>query len=121
MEIRNAVTSLGALAQETRLAIFRLLVQSGPEGLSAGKIGETLGVAPATLSFHLRELRHAGLTDSRRDSKQIIYSANYETMSELIAYLSENCFRDSEPTSAPTSANLVIGKAVSVNSPCNVE
>ena len=85
------VSALGALAQETRLDIFRLLVQRGPEGLAAGAIGERLGLPSATLSFHLNQLRFAGLVTSRRESRSIIYTANFKTMSEVLTYLTENC------------------------------
>jgi len=85
------VSSLGALAQETRLDIFRLLVQRGPEGMAAGEIGQRLGLPSATLSFHLNQLRFAGLVSSRRQSRSIIYSANFKAMTELIRYLTENC------------------------------
>ena len=85
------VSSLGALAQETRLDIFRLLVQRGPEGIAAGEIGQRLGLPSATLSFHLNQLRFAGLVTSRRQSRSIIYSANFKAMTELIGYLTENC------------------------------
>lgn len=85
------VSSLGALAQETRLDIFRLLVQRGPAGIAAGEIGQRLGLPSATLSFHLNQLRFAGLVTSRRQSRSIIYSANFKAMTELIGYLTENC------------------------------
>jgi ArsR family transcriptional regulator, arsenate/arsenite/antimonite-responsive transcriptional repressor len=91
MDQANAIAALGALAQETRLALFRLLVASGPEGLSAGIIAENLGVAPSSLSFHLQQLVHAGLITQRRLSRQLIYSAEYGAMNELLAYLTENC------------------------------
>jgi DNA-binding transcriptional ArsR family regulator len=91
METTNAITALAALAQETRLAIYRLLVQAGPGGLSVGKIGEPLGIAPSSLSFHLKELTHAGMVSSRQDGRFIIYSANFALMNDLIAYLTENC------------------------------
>jgi ArsR family transcriptional regulator len=84
------ISALGALAQETRLDIFRLLVQ-GPEGLPAGEIGSRLGQPSPTISFHLNQLRFAGLVSSRRESRSIIYSANFKTMNDLIAYLTENC------------------------------
>ncbi|HKM99808.1 MAG TPA: metalloregulator ArsR/SmtB family transcription factor [Candidatus Binataceae bacterium] len=86
-----AIAALGALAQETRLDIFRLLVQKGPEGLPAGEIGERLGQPSPTLSFHLNQLRFAGLVASRRESRSIIYRANFKAMSDLLAYLTENC------------------------------
>jgi ArsR family transcriptional regulator, arsenate/arsenite/antimonite-responsive transcriptional repressor len=85
------VGALGALAQETRLDIFRLLVQKGPEGLPAGEIGARLGQPSPTMSFHLNQLRFAGLITSRRESRSIIYSANFKTMTDLLAYLTENC------------------------------
>src|SRR5438046_2187955 len=91
MDQQRAITALGALAQETRLALFRLLVACGPAGMSAGAIAETLGVAPSSLSFHLQQLAHAGLITQRRLSRQLIYSAEYGAMTELLAYLTENC------------------------------
>jgi ArsR family transcriptional regulator, arsenate/arsenite/antimonite-responsive transcriptional repressor len=91
MDQKHAVAALGALAQETRLALYRLLVAQGPEGLSAGIIAERLGIAPSSLSFHLQQLVHAGLITQRRLSRQLIYSAEYGAMNELLAYLTENC------------------------------
>jgi len=91
MKKSTATAALGALAQETRLDIFRLLVQKGPEGLPAGEIGERLGQPSPTLSFHLNQLRFAGLVSSRRASRSIIYSANFKAMNDLLAYLTENC------------------------------
>ena len=91
MKKSTVIGALGALAQETRLDIFRLLVQKGPEGLPAGEIGDRLGQPSPTLSFHLNQLRFAGLVTSRRKSRLIIYSANYKAMNDLLAYLTENC------------------------------
>ena len=91
MDQKAAIAALGALAQETRLELFRLLVAVGPEGLPAGVIAERLGVLPASLSFHLQQLVHAGLITQRRLSRQLIYSAEYGAMNELLAYLTENC------------------------------
>ena len=91
MDQKHAIAALGALAQGTRLALFRLLVTCGPEGLPAGIISERLGVAPSSLSFHLQQLVHAGLITQRRLSRQLIYAAEYGTMNELMAYLTENC------------------------------
>jgi ArsR family transcriptional regulator, arsenate/arsenite/antimonite-responsive transcriptional repressor len=91
MKKLTAIGALGALAQETRLDIFRLLVQKGPEGLPAGEIGERLGQPSPTLSFHLNQLRFAGLVSSRRASRSIIYSANFKAMTDLLGYLTENC------------------------------
>src|SRR6516165_885752 len=91
MDQKRAIAALGALAQETRLELFSLLVTRGPEGLSAGAIAEKLGVMPSSLSFHLQQLVHAGLITQRRLSWQLIYSAEYGAMNELMAYLTENC------------------------------
>lgn len=86
-----AVQMLAALAQESRLAIFRLLVQKGREGMAAGAIGEKLGIPPATLSFHLKALTHASLVKPRTESRFVIYTANYGDMDRLIGYLTEHC------------------------------
>src|SRR5215472_6428148 len=91
MKKSSAIGALGALAQETRLDIFRLLVQKGPAGLPAGEIGSRLAQPSPTLSFHLNQLRFAGLITPRRESRSIIYSANYKAMNDLLAYLTENC------------------------------
>jgi ArsR family transcriptional regulator, arsenate/arsenite/antimonite-responsive transcriptional repressor len=91
METKKAVIALAALAQDTRLSVFRLLVRVGPEGIPVGRIGEELGVAPATLSFHLKELYHAGLISSRQEGRFIYYSANFERMAALMTFLTQNC------------------------------
>ena len=91
MDQNKAVAALGALAQDTRLGLFRLLVTAGAAGLSAGMIAERLGVAPSSLSFHLQQLLHAGLVTQRRLGRQLIYAAEYGAMTELLAYLTENC------------------------------
>jgi len=91
VENKDAVTALAALAQESRLATFRLLVQAGPGGLAASKIAEALGVPPSSLSFHLKELSRAQLVTSRQEGRFIYYCANFETMNGLLAYLTENC------------------------------
>lgn len=91
MDTKQAVKRLASIAQEARLEIFRLLVQSGAEGLSAGVIGEKLSIPNSTLSFHLKELSHAGLISSRQESRFIYYKADYEAMNDLLAYLTENC------------------------------
>jgi ArsR family transcriptional regulator len=91
MDQNQAIAALGALAQDTRLALFRQLVTAGPAGLSAGTISERLGVAPSSLSFHLQQLLRAGLVTQRRLSRQLIYAAEYGAMNELLAYLTENC------------------------------
>jgi ArsR family transcriptional regulator, arsenate/arsenite/antimonite-responsive transcriptional repressor len=91
MESGTIVAALAALAQETRLEVYRLLVQAGAEGLAAGSIGAKLSLPLPTLSFHLAQLKHAGLVTARRQSRSIIYAANYTAMNGLIAYLTENC------------------------------
>lgn len=101
MNEKQAVKALSALAQETRLRIFRHLVERGPDGTPAGEIGEALGVAPATLSFHLKELEGGGLLTSRRDSRKIIYSANFDGMGSLLEYLMEDCCKCDPRTGAP--------------------
>lgn len=91
METRAAIGALAALAQDSRLAVFRLLVQVGPSGIAASKIAEQLGVPSSSLSFHLKELTHAGLIVPRQDGRFVIYSANFATMNSLVAFLTENC------------------------------
>jgi ArsR family transcriptional regulator, arsenate/arsenite/antimonite-responsive transcriptional repressor len=91
LEKLDAIAALAALAQESRLDIFRLLVQAGPDGLPVGQIGERLGLPSATLSFHLNQLRHAGLVTFRREGRSLIYGAEYAAMIGLLAYLTENC------------------------------
>jgi ArsR family transcriptional regulator, arsenate/arsenite/antimonite-responsive transcriptional repressor len=91
LDSKAAVTALAALAQDSRLAVFRLLVVAGPPGMSAGAIAETLGLAPPTLSFHLKELSHAGLIEGRSHGRHVVYSANYDKMQALIDFLLENC------------------------------
>ena len=87
----RAVGALGALAHDKRLAIFRMLVQAGPAGVSAGVIGERLGLAPATLSFHLAHLARSGLASSRQEGRFIIYSADFRNMNGLVEFLTDNC------------------------------
>ena len=86
---------LSALAQTSRLAVFRLLVAQGPDGMPAGQIAKRLKISPATLSFHLKELHHGGLTQSRQDGRYVIHSANFEAMNSMIAFLTENCCQGS--------------------------
>ncbi|HVN90250.1 MAG TPA: metalloregulator ArsR/SmtB family transcription factor [Candidatus Binataceae bacterium] len=105
MKKSKVIAALGALAQETRLDIFRLLVEKGPEGIPAGEIGERLNLPSPTLSFHLSQLRFAGLIDSRRESRSIIYSANYKAMNEVLGYLSENCCGGRAEACTPTGSN----------------
>lgn len=91
MDALGVVRALGALAQEHRLAVYRLLVQAGPDGMAAGALAEALGVPASSMSFHLAQLAHAGLVSQRRQSRSIIYSADYEAMNALMAYMTENC------------------------------
>ncbi|MCU6434693.1 ArsR family transcriptional regulator [Undibacterium sp. Jales W-56] len=91
METKQAVAALAAIAQDSRLAIFRLLVQSGPDGVIASKISESLGIAPSSLSFHLKELTHAKLISATQDGRFMIYAANFATMNALLGFLTENC------------------------------
>ena len=91
METKQAIAALAAIAQESRLAVFRLLVQAGPEGMIASKISEQLEIPPSSLSFHLKELSHAGMVNVRQDGRFMIYSANFDTMNSLLGFLTENC------------------------------
>lgn len=91
MNNQSAVKLLSSIAQEARLAIFRLLVQAGAEGLAAGNISEQLDIPNSTLSFHLKELNFAGLINAKQEGRFIYYTANYETMNNLLSYLTENC------------------------------
>jgi ArsR family transcriptional regulator len=104
MKKDRAITALAALAQESRLDVFRMLVQSGPDGLPAGEIGAKLGVPSPTLSFHLNHLKHAGLVSCRRDSRSIIYSADFKAMNDLISYMMENCCRGTGDQCASAAA-----------------
>jgi len=91
METNNAVLALEALAQDSRLGIFRLLVEAGPQGLAAGGIAERMQLPAPTLSFHLSQLKNAGLVACRRDGRSLIYSADFEAMTTLVGFLTENC------------------------------
>jgi DNA-binding transcriptional ArsR family regulator len=91
MDTKPVLAALAALAQESRLASFRLLVQAGPAGVSASKIAEALSVPPSSLSFHLKELTHANLVTPRQEGRFVIYAANFDTMNSLIGFLTENC------------------------------
>lgn len=95
METPKVIEALGALAHVHRLAIFRLLVERGPAGLPAGRIAERVGLVPSSLTFHLQNLQRAGLIAHRRESRQLIYSANFTAMSALVGYLTENCCAES--------------------------
>ena len=91
MKTKSVIAALAALAQESRLNAFRLLVQTGTQGLAASKIGEQLDIAPSSLSFHLKELTNAGLIEARQEGRFIIYSANFDTMNGVLAFLTDNC------------------------------
>jgi ArsR family transcriptional regulator, arsenate/arsenite/antimonite-responsive transcriptional repressor len=91
MDATKAVAALGAVAHEHRLAVYRMLVERGPQGLAAGEIAERLGLPPSSLTFHLQQLHHAGLVTQRRLGRQLIYAADFAAMNGLIAFLTENC------------------------------
>jgi ArsR family transcriptional regulator len=91
MDNKTVVSALAALAQDSRLAIYRLLVQAGPAGLSASKIADALAIVPSSLSFHLKELAQAGMVTQTRNGRSLIYAANFETMSGLVEFLTANC------------------------------
>ncbi|MDE2166611.1 MAG: helix-turn-helix transcriptional regulator [Alphaproteobacteria bacterium] len=91
MKADEAVSALDAVAHEHRLAVYRMLVKRGPQGLPAGEIAARLELPPSSLTFHLQQLRHAGLVTQRRLGRQIIYAADYAAMNRLVAYLTENC------------------------------
>jgi ArsR family transcriptional regulator len=102
---QDAVAALAALAQETRLAVYRLLVQQGPSGMAAGEIAAAVKTAPATLSFHLKELAHAGLVTARQEGRFVYYAANFGAMNDLLCFLTENCCAADCGPSACTVAN----------------
>jgi len=109
MEPGRAVAALGALAHDTRLALYRLLVQRGPDGLSAGVIAQALALAPSSLTFHLQQLTHAGLITQRRLSRQLIYAADFAAMNALMAYLTENCCGGGAALRAPVCCPGAVG------------
>ena len=104
MNTQTAVRALAALAHDSRLEVFRLLVQAGPDGISAGDIAAQLEIPASTLSFHMKSLAHAGLVESRHQSRFIYYSANFEAMNALVGYLGENCCggRSCVPAAVPS-------------------
>jgi ArsR family transcriptional regulator, arsenate/arsenite/antimonite-responsive transcriptional repressor len=114
MKSKDAIESLAALAQESRLAIFRMLVKRGPEGYTPTQLGEKLNVAPPTLSFHLKELQRAGLLNVRRDGRFLYYRANFSHMNQLIGFLTENCCvladQGCSPECAPAVAEVPLTK-----------
>ena len=118
MKTANVIEALGALAHEHRLAIYRLLVQRGPEGLSAGTIGQRIGLLPSSLTFHLQNLQRAGLITQRRESRQLFYSVDFSVMNGLVGYLTENCCgnsgADCTVSCAPTTPVKVTRRASKV-------
>jgi ArsR family transcriptional regulator, arsenate/arsenite/antimonite-responsive transcriptional repressor len=96
----HVIEALGALAHEHRLAVYRLLVERGPPGLSAGAIGERIGLVPSSLTFHLQALQRAGLILQRREGRQLFYSADFDAMNGLVGYLTENCCAGNEQACA---------------------
>ena len=111
METEQVVDALAALAQRSRLAVFKLLVKAGPAGLAAGAIGEKLELPPATLSFHLAHLARAGLVHHRQEGRFVIYSASFENMNALVGYLTENCCSGAACAPAPASRRRAAAKA----------
>ena len=111
MNAARAIDCLSALAQETRLGVFRLLVQAGSAGLAAGTLAERLGVPASSLSFHLAELYRAGLVDQQRESRSLIYSANYRAMNGLVGFLTENCCGGNTAACAPALATPISARA----------
>jgi ArsR family transcriptional regulator len=107
MKSTDAIVSLAALAQESRLAIFRMLVKRGPEGYTPTQLGEKLSVSPPTLSFHLKELQRAGLVNVRRDGRFLHYRPNFLHMTQLVGFLTENCCALAENGCSPDCAPLV--------------
>jgi ArsR family transcriptional regulator len=108
----RVIEALGALAHEHRLAIYRLLVQRGPQGLPAGAIGERIGLVPSSLTFHLQNLQHAGLITQRRESRQLFYAADFAVMNGLVGYLTENCCGNSGAMCLPSCAPAEVAKPV---------
>ena len=113
----QAVDALAALAQSTRLAIYRLLVEAGPEGMAAGRIGEELKLPPATLSFHLAHLTRAGLASSRQEGRFVIYSTDFENMNALVGYLTDNCCGGSRSCAPSPSVKLLSKKGTQHETP----
>jgi ArsR family transcriptional regulator, arsenate/arsenite/antimonite-responsive transcriptional repressor len=115
MERSDAIAALAALAQDHRLETYRLLVQAGPDGISAGEVAATIGLPPNTLTFHFDRLRQAGLVTVRREGRSMIYAARYDTMNALLGYLTENCCKGVAAECSSTScAPASSGKKVKV-------
>src|SRR5689334_22010743 len=110
MQTKHAVEALGALAHEHRLGIYRLLVEQGPAGLSAGAIAESIGLAPSSLTFHLQNLHRAGLIVQRRESRSLIYSVDFDAMNDLVGYLTENCCVGSGESRATACKPVAVAK-----------
>ncbi|WP_425572428.1 ArsR/SmtB family transcription factor [Novipirellula caenicola] len=118
MEINQAVIALHALAQESRLEVFRLLVRLGPSGLPAGQIAEKLKIPPATLSFHLKELSHAGLVESHKQGRSVIYAINVKGINCLMGFLTEDCCQGRPELCAPGSCDPVGKKQTKKRKSC---
>lgn len=110
MERSDAVAALAALAQDSRLDVFRLLVQAGPDGLPAGRIAEALGLAPNTLTFHFDRLRSAGLVTVRREGRSMIYAARFDAMNALLGFLTESCCQGRPEVCAPAVCKPTVRK-----------
>jgi ArsR family transcriptional regulator len=110
MKTRQVIDALGALAHEHRLGIFRLLVERGPAGLPAGWIAERVGLVPSSLTFHLQSLQRAGLIAQRRESRRLIYSADFTAMTALVGYLTDNCCAESAAEGCPPARQPKVGK-----------
>jgi DNA-binding transcriptional ArsR family regulator len=116
MKAEDVIEALGALAHEHRLGVFRILVERGPAGLPAGRIAERLGLVPSSLTFHLQNLQRGGLITQRREGRQLIYSADFTTMTALVGYLTDNCCAESAaeccpPVRQPKSAKRAVNAA----------
>jgi DNA-binding transcriptional ArsR family regulator len=112
MKNTDAVIALGALAQESRLDVYRLLVQAGPDGMPAGSVSDALDLAPNTLTFHFDRLRQAGLVAARREGRSMIYAARFEVMNSLLGFLTENCCQGAADACAPVACKPVRAKRV---------
>jgi DNA-binding transcriptional ArsR family regulator len=115
MKDADALAALTALSQENRLAIFRLLVQAGPEGLPAGRVADTLDIAPNALTFHFDRLRSAGLVTVRRDGRSMIYAAQFDAMNDLLGFLTENCCQGAPEKCAPAVCKPAKSKRTKVD------